>query len=46
MRGGKMTLAFPDGFQGVEPQEVLAAVEQVAEDLVPIVSYLEQNKKN
>jgi ParB family chromosome partitioning protein len=30
---GKVTLAFPTGFQGVEPQEVLVAVEQIVKDL-------------
>jgi hypothetical protein len=26
---GKVTLAFPQGLQGVEPQEVLSAVERI-----------------
>ena len=30
---GKVTLAFPQGLQGVEPQEVLTAVEQILKDL-------------
>ena len=30
---GKVTLAFPQGFQGVDSQEVLAAVEQIVRDL-------------
>jgi hypothetical protein len=30
---GKVTLAFPQGLQGVEPAEVLTAVEQILKDL-------------
>ena len=30
---GKVTLAFPQGLQGVEPQEVLTAVKQILKDL-------------
>jgi hypothetical protein len=30
---GKVTLAFPQGLQGVEPKEVLTAVERILKDL-------------